>query len=242
MEAQHVADDQSHYEISLTASQAFLAFVLLLLSLSASFAFGLVIGRGQADERLVVRREPAIVSEGSVLPNGRKPGRIVELGVENSDFQSSGRGSIATPEATGSAPMLVEEGKPAAAPDPEPPASAPVESAAVRDEPVAATPKPAAPRVEPAAVKAQAAAAVPAKSSSAVYAQLLSTGDQKRAEAMAARLIEGGFNSAYVERASNDKGPVYRVRVRFNSEAEARTAEPKLKSFSPDAWIDRNQR
>src|SRR5580765_6172511 len=38
---------QSHYEISLTAGQAFVAFVLLLLSLAASFAFGLMISRAQ---------------------------------------------------------------------------------------------------------------------------------------------------------------------------------------------------
>ena len=46
---------------------AFVAFVLLLLSLAATFAFGLMIGRGQADERLVVRKEPAVINEGSVL-------------------------------------------------------------------------------------------------------------------------------------------------------------------------------
>ena len=37
-------DDQSHYEVSLTAGQAFVAFVLLLLSLAAAFAFGLFQG------------------------------------------------------------------------------------------------------------------------------------------------------------------------------------------------------
>ena len=47
MSEEPITDDQSHYEVSLTAGQAFLAFVLLLLSLAASFAFGLMIGRGQ---------------------------------------------------------------------------------------------------------------------------------------------------------------------------------------------------
>ena len=64
-------DDQSHYEVSLTAGQAFVAFVLLLLSLAATFAFGLMIGRGQADERLVVRKEPAVINEGALSPRRR---------------------------------------------------------------------------------------------------------------------------------------------------------------------------
>src|SRR5215212_4527448 len=79
-------DEQSHYEISLTAGQAFIAFVLLLLSLAASFAFGLLIGKGQADERLVVRKEPSIVTEASALPR-KSAGTIVELGVAADDFK-----------------------------------------------------------------------------------------------------------------------------------------------------------
>jgi hypothetical protein len=233
MEAQHMTDDQSHYEISLTASQAFLAFVLLLLSLGASFAFGLMIGRGQADERLVVRREPAVVTEGSVVASTKKPaGRIVELGVENTDFQAN-----EAPPATDSAvaPMLVEESTPSTeTPAPVTDTLAPVAEAAPAPKPVAA-------RVEPAAAKPQAAVAPPAVAKGApVYAQLLGTADQKRAEAMAAKLIDGGFTTAFVERASNDKGPVYKVRVRFNSEADARAAEAKLKTYSADVWIDRN--
>jgi cell division septation protein DedD len=52
------------------------------------------------------------------------------------------------------------------------------------------------------------------------YAQLLSTGDQKTAENLAARLIDRGFTTAYVERGATDKGPIYRVRVKFDSEPE----------------------
>src|SRR6185436_6742411 len=65
--------------ISLTAGQAFIAFVLLLLSLAASFAFGLMIGKGQADERLVVRRETPVVTEASLAPAKKNEGKIVEL-------------------------------------------------------------------------------------------------------------------------------------------------------------------
>src|SRR5213075_1399932 len=81
-------DDQSHYEISLTAGQAFIAFVLLLLSLAASFAFGLMIGKGQADERLVVRKEPAVINEGSVVAAKKNEGKLVELGINNDDFKA----------------------------------------------------------------------------------------------------------------------------------------------------------
>lgn len=58
-----LTDDQSHYEISLTAGQAFVAFVLLLLSLAASFAFGLLIGRGATDEHLALRKDAPVITE-----------------------------------------------------------------------------------------------------------------------------------------------------------------------------------
>src|SRR6476469_11061834 len=96
-------DDQSHYEVSLTAGQAFVAFVLLLLSLAASFAFGLMIGRGQADERLVVKKEPAVVTEASVVPK-KNAGKIVELGVAEDDFNAA-----AKTETTASAAPVVTE-------------------------------------------------------------------------------------------------------------------------------------
>lgn len=201
-------DDQSHYEISLTAGQAFVAFVLLLLSLAASFAFGLMIGRGQADERLVVRREPAVINEGSVLPK-KKTDRIVELGVADDDFkQPEETSSAATPpaeeETTPSDAVIKEEAPPAV----------------TEPAPATTVPEPTAP-------------AVPH------YAQLLSSSEQKAAEALAAKLIDRGFSTAYVERGSNEKGPIYRVRVKFPSEAEARAAEVKLKEFSKDVWITR---
>lgn len=55
---QQLNDDSSHYEISLTAGQAFVAFVLLLLSLAASFAFGIMVGRGQGSVGVAARQEP----------------------------------------------------------------------------------------------------------------------------------------------------------------------------------------
>lgn len=214
MDEQH-HDDQSHYEISLTAGQAFVAFVLLLLSLAASFAFGLLIGKGQADDRLVVRKETPVITEASALPK-KSDGKIVELGVaedEQAEVQDATTDTTAP-----AAPAIIEEGTPAPA--------GTVATVSAEPAPVAATPAAPAPATTPAPVLHV-----------TTYAQLLSTGDQKTAEALAARLIDGGFKTAYVERGATDKGPVYRVRVRFNSETDARAAEARLKQFSPEVWI-----
>ncbi|HEX3581254.1 MAG TPA: SPOR domain-containing protein [Thermoanaerobaculia bacterium] len=200
------SEEQSHYEISLTAGQAFVAFVLLLLSLAASFAFGLMIGRGQGDERLVVKKEPTVVTEASIIPK-KNAGKIVELGVAEDDFNNpatktdtTATAPAATETTATAAPLVTENPAPAAAPAP-----------------VALTPTTA--------------------TSGPAYAQLLSTGDQKTAEALAAKLINNGFTNAYVERTANEKGPIFRVRVKFASESEARASEAKLKVFSNDVWI-----
>src|SRR3954462_8367366 len=89
MSEESVIDDQSqsHYEISLTAGQAFAAFVLLLLSLAAAFAFGLMIGKGQADARLVVQKATPVGTEASLTPKKTK-GRIGERGVEADDCRN----------------------------------------------------------------------------------------------------------------------------------------------------------
>ncbi len=173
MSQEQLIDDQSHYEISLTAGQAFIAFVLLLLSLAASFAFGLVIGRGQGEDRLVVKKEPAVISEGSAIATKKSDsGRIVELG----DTRSAAV-PAAGPSAVPADTAIVEK--------PTPPTPA-AETAAIQ---------PAPPAAETAARPGGETAAVP------VYAQLLVSTDQKTAESLAATLIDKGFTSAYVERA-----------------------------------------
>ncbi len=217
LEEQSAVDDQSHYEISLTAGQAFVAFVLLLLSLAASFAFGLMLGKGQADERLVVRKETPVVTEAALIPK-KNAGEIVELGVTADDFEEA-----------------AEETEPAATASVTDTAVTSTAAPVIEEEPLAVTTEasPQQPLVTTTVV------ATPAVTAPAVphIAQLLSTGDQKIAEALAVRIINRGFNNAYVERGATDKGPVYRVRVRFASEAEARAAEPKLREFSKEVWI-----
>ena len=183
-----VSEDQSHYEVSLTAGQAFLAFVLLLLSLAASFAFGLLIGRGQIEDRLMARKEAAVVNEAPAVAKQAVP----DTTVTEDDFKMPEPAAANVP-----APKIVEE-----------PMEAPVSSPAP-----AATP------------------AVPH------IAQLFSSADQKAAEAMAARLIEGGFTAAYVERGTNDRGQVFRVRVLFPSEESAKAAEPALRKYAKEVWI-----
>jgi cell division septation protein DedD len=239
MEQQHAADDQSHYEISLTAGQAFVAFVLLLLSLAASFAFGLMLGKGQADERLVVRKETPVVTEASLARN-KSDGRIVELGVPVDDFEetASDESAPATDSAAVETPVVEPT---TAASEPQAEAAKVVEGSprVIEAETPRVTEASPAPAVRPAETPARTVEKTPAPSDPAVvhYAQLLSTHDQKTAETLAVRLINGGFKSAYVERGSTDKGPVYRVRVRFPSESEARGAESKLRAYSKDVWI-----
>jgi len=208
-------DDQSHYEVSLTAGQAFVAFVLLLLSLAASFAFGLMIGKGQADERLVVRKEPAVINEGSVIASKKNDGKLIDLGVGNDDFKAPAPATTSVaPATTASAPTITE-----GTITPLTESAAPVTATA---SPIVEAPKPA-----PKPVAAPPVATGPA------YAQLLVTGDQKTADALAAKAIDHGFMTTYVERA----GTSFKVRVKFNSEAEARANEAKLKEISKDVWF-----
>jgi cell division septation protein DedD len=199
-----LTDDQSHYEVSLTAGQAFLAFVLLLLSLAASFAFGLLLGRGQGDDRPLTRKQDAaVVNEVSPAP-AKASAR--EVAVKDDDFK----------QAPAPAPTVTEEKTPVWVPAS---AGAVPAKASTHTEAKVQAEKP---RSEP---------DVPH------FAQLLSTSDQKTAESLAAKLIDAGFTSSYVERTITEKGTVYRVRTKFASEAEARAAEGKLKAFSKDVWI-----
>jgi hypothetical protein len=200
-------DDQSHYEVSLTAGQAFVAFVLLLLSLAASFAFGLMIGKGQADERLVVRKEPAVINEGSVVSK-KNDSKLVDLGVGNDDFKAPAATTTAPVTATAQPAPTITEGTVTPLTD----------STAVTTTAAAEVPKP---------------APKPAVAAGPAYAQLLVTSDQKTADALAAKAIDHGFMSTYVERA----GATFKVRVKFPSEAEARASEAKLKELSKDVWI-----
>ena len=211
MSEEVLTDDQSHYEVSLTAGQAFLAFVLLLLSLAAAFAFGLLLGRGQLDDRLIAKKDVTAPIVNEALAPAAKPAPR-EIVAKDDDFKE---------------PLLTEEKSGGQAP---PPVQAPVQTAK------AVT---AQPRTGEVPVPHKTEAPVTHKGVPA-FAQILSTLDQKTAESLAAKLIDGGFTSSYVERTTTDKGIVYRVRIKFPSEEEAKAAEPKLKTFSKDVWITKS--
>jgi outer membrane biosynthesis protein TonB len=196
-------DDSSHYEISLTAGQAFMAFVLLLLSLAASFAFGIMVGRGQG-------------ATGVAGSSGGEPPTVITEKPAIVDVPDP-----AEPEASSS---------PAARTSDEPDDDFVIEPARTEPEPVPSPP----PASQPTA--APSTAPVPH------FAQLLSTGDQKTAEALAAKLIDDGFTTAYVERTQGNEGMIHRVRVRFPSEAEARAAVARLQAYTrEEIWVTKQQ-
>ncbi len=224
-------EDQSHYEVSLTAGQAFVAFVLLLLSLAASFAFGLMIGKGQGEDRLVVRKEPAVINEGNIAASRKNDSKLIDLGVGNDDFKAPAATQKTTTDPVAAPAAAITEGAVTPLTD---------TTAATTSARVVEAPKPVAtaPRVEPkplvVASKPEPKPVAPAVlSSGPAYAQLLVTGDQKTADALAAKAIDRGFMSTYVERA----GTTFKVRVKFASEVEARANEPKLRDLSKDVWI-----
>jgi hypothetical protein len=246
---QVLTEEGSHYEVSLTAGQAFVAFVLLLLSLAASFAFGLLIGKGQ-DDRTTARRDAAIVNEAATTS------RSAELAPVPAAAHRGNSG--ATPEEPRATPLIQETSDPS-----------PLETAVQKSVSNEATTRPSKTRVAAAHVApptdfqtptiqtpierhpaSMAQGSVPAVLTASThasntaaaptvpyYAQLMSTSDQKSAEALAAKLIDSGFTGAYVERGTGPKGAAFRVRVKFPSEVSARAAVDGLKPFSKDVWV-----
>jgi hypothetical protein len=209
-----IHDDSSYYEISITAGQAFLAVVLLIASLAAAFAFGIVVGEARGKTTLASRARPPVILESE----GSERGRIEELGVSDEPFSEQ-----ESEEATSAEPVIEE---PELIEDPVRPGDASTPS----DGPDLSVPGPSPAPSEP-------AEAVPH------VAQILSTTERDAAETLAARLIEAGFSNSYVERVPGGAGMLYRVRVRFASESEAREAVDQLKSFAPgEIWISRAER
>ena len=252
---QVLTEEGSHYEVSLTASQAFVAFVLLLLSLAASFAFGLLIGKGQGDDRMAVRHEAAVVNEAATSPAPR-----------TADLTTApARRRSALPANEDSRPPLIQESsdpspmdgaRPQAAVDPGPSAAKerttptrvtapsdfqepPLNPARPESRTTASGERPKTAAAGTAPLEPVAAKPAAAGPSVPYYAQLMSTSDQKAAEALAAKLIDNGFTAAYVERGAGPKGETFRVRIKFPSEVSARAAIDGLKPFSREVWVTR---
>lgn len=62
-----IGDDSSHYEVSLTAGQAFIAFVLLLFSLAAAFAFGVIVGKGQLEDVVAADQKSSTAQQARIV-------------------------------------------------------------------------------------------------------------------------------------------------------------------------------
>ncbi len=212
MALEQTRDDSSHYEVSLTAGQAFIAFVLLLFSLAASFAFGVIIGKERNSEPMIARGDSAVVSPARRTADSSG---IVERGEQQEP------------------PLrIIEEAPPASA------AAAPAREPQSVTAPVTSTAGSALPAI--AATQPEAATQQPAAGDGPWYAQLLSTSDAKSAESLAARLIDNGYTSAYVQRNAGEQGNVFRVRVRFPDERAARAAATPLKEYSKgEIWVTR---
>jgi hypothetical protein len=229
MEDHAFVEDGSHYEISLTSRQAFASFVLLLLSLAASFAFGLLIGKGQLDERLAgAKRDSSVITEASVAPTPKIAGPVVTPAKKT---HAAARPVTEDPDP----PTILDEDPllPAGKPLPKSASQAKTNWPAPLQQAVVAAP------VKASGIALNPSPAKPSQPAAPAYAQLMSSVDQKAAEGLAAKLIDKGYTSAYVERGAGDKGDMFRVRVKFATEADARAAEPKLKEFSKDVWITR---
>lgn len=190
-------DDASHYEVSLTAGQAFTGVLLMLGSLVAAFAFGIVIGTARAEDQRVREVSSPVLDEEVADP-------VEAFAIEEEREPVAAREQADEPESALRQPALtVTEAPPRPERRPEP---------VIEEQPEEMIPH---------------------------VAQLLSTTDGEQAEALAATLIEEGYETAFVERVPRTDGSMlYRVRVRFDSESAARRAESALERFSPTGiWI-----
>ncbi|MBW3564258.1 MAG: SPOR domain-containing protein [Acidobacteria bacterium] len=191
--------DSSHYEISLTAGQAFMAVLLLLGSIVASFVFGAIVGTARGEERAAGRTAQPLSS-------------IEEL--DRSPIEPGAKEDHSAPSSAEPATRVDEP------------------SSIVEDE----SPRP---TVRTLPTSSPAGASPDRELSASPHdAQILSTTESAPAEALAARLIEAGFSSAYVARVPRDDSTLYRVRVRFEDEKSARDAVERLSAFAPgEVWV-----
>ncbi|MHB9001617.1 MAG: SPOR domain-containing protein, partial [Thermoanaerobaculia bacterium] len=188
----------------------------------AAFALGIMIGRGGDADQLVIRRDGGVVTEAAMVDGGKsEEASIVELGVTSTDLSAE---EVLDPLAVPPAPVTETT---TTAQD----QTATFEiSTAATAEPTTAAPVAEKPAPTPAPV-----ATAPAVTH---YVQLFSSGDGKAAEALAAKVIDAGFTSTFVERIPGEHGTIYRVRVKYPSEESARAAAEKLKAYvKAEPWV-----
>jgi cell division septation protein DedD len=219
-----VEEHRTHYQLSFTAKQALLLFVLLIGALGVAYFLGLMTGlsgRAAGPEQIAaVGATPTPTAEPLEFPRAVR-------GV------SPGKGGVPHPS------------PPAVTPSPAPPSSTSLAAPGLTatpglqlfdDGPPAARPTSA---PAPAAPHAKAPAVRPAQPSApAFWVQALSANSEKEAHAKRDRLTAHGFPSTVVP-GPGPHGRVYRVRVGpFPNREEAQKAASKLKAREKlEPWI-----
>jgi cell division septation protein DedD len=224
-----VEEHRTHYQLSFTAKQALLLFVLLIGALGVAYFLGLMTGlsgRAAGPEQVAAARTtPTPTPEPLEFPRAVR-------GV------SPGRGAAHPSAPAASAPAVT--------PSPAPPSStslaAPGPTATpglqlFDDGPPAARPTPAPAPAAPPRAKAP-SGRPPEAAGSAFWVQALSANSEKEAHAKRDRLAAHGFPSTVVP-GPGPHGRVYRVRVGpFANRDEAQKAASRLKAREKlEPWI-----
>ena len=220
-------EQRTHYQLSFTAKQALLLFVLLIGALGVAYFLGVMTGlsgrRGGPEQMAAVATTPTVTPEPLEFPKavrGVAPGKVA--------VPAATAAPPPTPTSSSPSTTSIAGGAATATPgiqlfDDGPPAS--------RAAPAAGAPATAASRGKPPAPAHVA-------DSSAFWVQALSANSEKEAHAKRDRLAAHGFPSAVVP-GPGPHGRVYRVRVGpFGTREEAQHAATRLKAREKlEPWI-----
>lgn len=224
-------EPRTHYQLSFTARQAMVFFVLCLLALGLSYFFGLMTGLSSGSSKAASR---AAALTATAVPTGEATPAAAVAAEEPAPA-----GAEAPPSLTRIAEQASGE-----------PSNAPTAPAVLQtfedrgaEEP---TPTPA-PAVAARAVPTPARAAAPPAGKGAatgLWVQVASLTSRSDADSLVARLSRHGYKTQ-ISPLVGPKTRIYRVRVGpYRSEEEARRTTDRLRRQErlPDAWIVREDR
>jgi cell division septation protein DedD len=221
-----VPEPRTHYQLSFTARQAMVFFVVCLLALGLSYFFGLMTGLSDRPAPAAVRTPP------TPAPS---PGRVAAGGPPTPE------GPFDAPEA-GSRTRLAGEPTPGEA---TPPRVLKTFEDGGAEEPT----NPPAPAPSPARVSTRAAAAAgPAPSAptaGGLWVQVASLASPGEADALVRRLRRRGFHAQTFPAEASAKGRVFRVRVGpYRTEEDAARAADRLRRQERirQTWVVREGR
>jgi DedD protein len=230
-----VEEPRTHYQLSFTAKQALLLFVLLTGALGVAYFLGVMTGlsgrRPAAEQVAAAGPTPTATPEALEFPRavrGVSPGK----GAAESSGKGAGASAPSAPPATptSSAPSSTSlaSGSPGFTPTP---------GIQLFDDGPPAT-RSAASTPAPAPSRGKTTAAPHVADASAFWVQALSANSEKEAHARRDRLAAHGFPSAVVP-GPGPHGRVYRVRVGpFGTREEAQHAASRLKAREKlEPWI-----